>query len=162
MFSRLVMSDSLWPHGLQHSRPLYPHHLPKFVHVHAHCISDAIQPSHLLTPCSPSALNFRQHQGLFQWVNCSHQMTKYWSFRFSISPSNEYSGFISFRIDWSDLLAVQGTLRSLLQYLSSKASLLRHSAFFMVQFSQLCVTTGKTIALTVQTFVGRVMFLTLL
>ena len=99
-----------------------PHHLPKFVHVHVHCISDAIQPSHLLTPCSPSALNFSQHQGLFQWVNCSHQITKYWSFSFSISPSNKYSGLISFRINWSDLLAVQGILESLLQYLSLKAS----------------------------------------
>ena len=137
------------------------HHLPQFVHVHVHCISDAVQPSHLLTPYSPPALNFSQHQGLFQWVNCSHQMTKYWSFSFNTSPSDEYSGLISFRIDWSDLLGVQGTLRSLLQYLSLKASLLWHSAFFTVQLSQLYVTTGNAMALTMQTFVGRVMSLTL-
>ena len=84
---------------------------------------------------------------------------KYWSFSFSISPSNEYSGLISFRMDWLDLLAVQGTLRSLLQYCSSKASILQHSAFFTAQLSHLYMTTGKTIALTRQTFVGKVMSL---
>ena len=84
-------------------------------------------------------------------------MTKYWSF--SISPSSEFSGLISFKIDWFDLLAIQGTFRSLLQHHSSKASILWHSAFFMVQLSQLYMTTGKTIALTIQTFVGRVMSL---
>ena len=84
---------------------------------------------------------------------------KYWSFSFSISPSSEYSGLISLKIDWFDLLAVQGTFRSLLQHHSSKASILWHSAFFMVQFSQLYVTTGKTIPSTIQTFVGRVMSL---
>ena len=82
---------------------------------------------------------------------------KYWSFSFSISPSNEYSGLISFRINWFDYLAVQGTLKSLLQYHSSKASILRHSAFFIVQFSHPYMTTGKTTALTRQTFVGKVM-----
>ena len=81
---------------------------------------------------------------------------KYWSFSFSISPSNEYSGLISFRRDWFDLLAVQGTLKSLLQYHSSKASILRHSAYFMVQLSHPYMTTGKTIALTRWTFVGKV------
>ena len=84
---------------------------------------------------------------------------KYWSFVFSISPSNEYSGLISFRIDWLDLLAVQGTLKSLLQHHSSKASILRHSTFFIVQLSHLYMTTGKTIALTRQTFAGKVMSL---
>ena len=84
---------------------------------------------------------------------------KYWSFSFSISPSNEYSVLISFRMDWLDLLAVQGTLKSLLQHHSSKASVLRCSAFFIVQISHLYMTTGKTIALTRQTFVGKVMFL---
>ena len=84
---------------------------------------------------------------------------KYWSFSFSISPSNEYSGLIPFRIDWFDLLAVQETLKSLLQYHSSKASILQHSAFFMVQLSHPCMTTRKTIALTRQTFVGKVMSL---
>ena len=80
---------------------------------------------------------------------------KYWSFSFTISPSNEYSGLISFRIDWFDLLAVQGTLKSLLQHHSSKASILQHSAFFMVQLSHPYMTTGKTIALTIWTFVGK-------
>ena len=84
---------------------------------------------------------------------------KYWSFSFNISPSNEYSGLISFRMDWLDLLAIQGTLRSLLQHHSSKASILQHSAFFMVQLSHPYTTTGKTIALTRQTFVGKVMSL---
>ena len=82
---------------------------------------------------------------------------KYWRFSFSISPSNEYSGLISFTIDWFDLLAVQGTFKSLLQYHSSKASILRHSALFIVQLSHPCMTTGKTIALTRRTFVGQVM-----
>ena len=84
---------------------------------------------------------------------------KYWSFSFSISPSNEYSGLISFRMDWLNLLAVQGTLKSLLQHHSSKASVLRCSAFFMVQLAHLYMTTGKTIALTVYTFAGEVMSL---
>ena len=83
----------------------------------------------------------------------------YWSFRFNNSPSNEHSGVISFRMDWLDFLAVQGTLKSLLQHHSSKASILRHSAFFIVQFSHPYMTTGKTIALTRRTFVGKVMFL---
>ena len=84
---------------------------------------------------------------------------KYWSFSFNISPSNEHSGLISFRMDWLDLLAVQGTLKSLLKHHSSKASILRRSAFFIVQLSHLYMTTGKTIALTRQTFVGKVMSL---
>ena len=84
---------------------------------------------------------------------------KYWSFNFSISPSNEYSGLISFRMDWLDLFAVQGTLKSLLQHHSSKASVLRHSAFFIFQLSHPYMTTGKTMALTRQTFVGKVMSL---
>jgi len=86
---------------------------------------------------------------------------KYWSFSFNISPSNEHSGLISFRMDWVDLLAVQGTLKSLFQHHSSKASILRHSAFFKVQLSHPYMTTGKTIALTRQTFVGKVMSLLL-
>ena len=84
---------------------------------------------------------------------------KYWSFSFSISPSNEYSGFISVRVDWSDLLTVQGTLKSLFQHHNAKASILWCSAFFMVQLSHPYMTTGKTIALTIQTFVGKVMSL---
>ena len=84
---------------------------------------------------------------------------KYWSFNFSISPSNEYSELISFRMDWLDLLAAQGTLRNLLQHHSTKASILRHSIFFMVHLSHPCMTTRKTIPLTRQTFVGKVMSL---
>ena len=108
------------------------HYLPEFAQVHVHCISDAIQPSHPLSPPSP-ALNPSQHQGLFQWVSSSHQLAKYWSYSFSISPSDAYSGLISFRINWFDLLVVQGNPKSLLQHYSSKASILWHSAFFMVQ-----------------------------
>ena len=120
--------------------------------------SDAIQPSHpLLSPYSP-ALNLSQHQGLFKWVSSLHQVAKYWSFSFNISPSNEHPGLISCRMDWLDLLAVQGTLKCL-QHHSSKASILRCSAFFTVQFSHPYMTTGKTIALTRQTFVDKVMSL---
>ena len=93
--------------------------------------------------------------GLALWI----RWPKYWSFNFSISPSNEYSGLISFIIDWFDLLAVQGTLKSLFQHHSTKASILQSSAFFMVQLSHLFMTTGKTKALTIQTFVCKVMFL---
>ena len=92
--------------------------------------------SHLiLSSPSPPAANPSQHQGLFQWVSSSHEVAKYWSFSFSISPSSEHPGLISFRMDWLDLLAVQGTLKSLLQHHSSKASILRCSAFFTVQLS---------------------------
>ena len=87
------------------------------------------------------------------------RQAKYWSFSFSISPSNEYSGLISFRIDWFDLLAVQGTFKSLLQHHNSKASILWCSVFFMIQLSHLYVTTGKTIAFTMWTFVGKVIYL---
>ena len=118
------------------------------------------QPSHPLSSPSPLAFNLSQHQGLFKRVSSSHQGPKYWSFSFSISPSNEYSGLIFFRMDCVDLLAVQGTLKSLLQHHSSKASILQqHSAFFIVQLSHPYVTTGKNIALTRQIFVGKVMSL---
>ena len=121
--------------------------------------SDAIQPSHpLLSPPHP-AFNLSQHHGLNKWVSSLHQWPKYWTFSFSISPSNEYSGLLSFRMDWLDLLAVQGTLKSLLQHQSSKASVLWCSAFFMVQLSHLYMTTGKTIALTRWTFLRKVMSL---
>ena len=119
------------------------------------------QPSHPLLSSSPPIFNLSQHQGLFKWVSSSHQVAKYWSFSFSISPSNVYSGLISFRMDWFDLLAVQGTLKSLLQYHSSKASILQRSAFFMVQLSHPYMTTGKTIALTRWTFVSKAMSLLL-
>ena len=113
----------------------------------------------ILSSPFPPAFNLSQHQGLFKGVSSSHQVAKYWSFSFSISHSNEYSGLISFRMDWLDLLAVRGTLKSLLQHHSPKASLLRCSAFFMVQLSHPYTTTEKTIALTRQTFVGKVMSL---
>ena len=119
------------------SMPGFPvhHHLPELFQNHVHCICNAIQPSHpLLSPSSP-AFNLSQHQSLFQCVSSLHQVAKFWSFSFSVIPSNEYSGLISFRIDWLDLLAVQGTLKSLLQHHSSKASVLWHSAFFTVQLS---------------------------
>ena len=106
-----------------------------------------------------SALNLSQYQGLFQEVSSSHQWPKYWSFSFSTSPSNEYSGLISFRIDWFDLFAVQGTLKSHLQHHSWKVSILQHSAFFIVHLSHPYMITGKTIALTRQTFISKVMSL---
>ena len=107
-----------------------PHHLPKFAQVHVHCIVDAIHLFLPLTPCFP-ALNLSQHQRLFQWVSCLHQWPKYWSFSFSISPSNKYSGLISLKINRFDL-AVQGTFRSLLQHHSLKASILEHSVLSML------------------------------
>ena len=113
----------------------------------------------LCKPPSPFAFDLSQHQDLFQWVTLCLRWPKYWSFSFSISPSNDYSGLISFTIDWFDHLAVQGTLKSLLQHHNSKASFLQCSAFFMVQFSHLYMTIGKIISLTKQTFVGKVMSL---
>ena len=116
------------------STPGYPvlHHRLELAHTHVHWVGDAIQPSHPLSSPSPPAFNLSQHQCLFQWIGSLHRWPKYCSFSFSISPSNEYSGLISFRIDWFDLLAVQGTVKSLLQHLSSKASILRHLAFFVI------------------------------
>ena len=112
---------------------LHVHHqLPEFTQTHVHWVSDAIQPSHSLSSPSSPAFNLSQHQGLFKWVSLHIRWPKYWSFSFNISPSNEYSGLISFRLNWLHLLAVQGTLKSLLQHHSSKASILQHSAFFTV------------------------------
>ena len=120
------------------STPGFPvhHQFPEPTQTHIHWVSDAIQPSHPLSPPSPPDFSLSQHQGLFQWVSFLHQVAKVLEFHFNISPSNEYSGLISFRMDWLDLLAVQGTLKSLLQHHSSKASILQHSAFFIVQLSQ--------------------------
>ena len=137
------------------------HQLPEFTQTHVHWVGDAIQPSHPLSSPSPPVPNLSQHQGLFLWVNSSHEVVKYWSFSFSIIPSKEHPGLISFRMDWFDLHAVQGTLKSLLQHHSSKASILRCSAFFTVQLSHPYMTAGKTIALTRQTFPGKVMSLLL-
>ena len=143
------------------SMPGFPvhHQLPELAHIHVHRIGDAIQPSHPLLSPSPPAFYLFQHQGHFQWVSSSHQVAKVLEFSFSISPSNEYSGLISFRMDWLDLLAVQGTPKNLLQHHSSKASILSCSAFFIVQFSHPYITTGKTISLTRWTFVDKVMSL---
>ena len=106
--SYLVMSDSLRPHGLQHAWLPFLHQLPEIAQTHIHRVGDAIQPSHPLSSPSPPAFSLSQHQGLFQWVVLHITWPKYLSFSFSISPSNEYSGLISFRIDWFDLLEVQG------------------------------------------------------
>ena len=141
------------------STPGFPvhHQLPEPTQTHVHWVGDAIQPSHPLL--SPSlAFNLSQHQSLFQWVCLLIRWPKYWSFSSSISPSNEYSGLI-FWMDWLDLLVVQGTLKSFLQCHSSKALILRCSASFMVQLSHPYMTTGKTIALTRWTFVGKIMSL---
>ena len=126
------------------STPGFPvlHYLSEFAQTHVYWVNDAIQPSHPLSPTSP-ALNLSQHQGLSWWVGSSPQVAKVLEFNFSISPSNEYSGLISFRIDSFDLLAVQGTLKSLLQHHSSKSSIIWCSAFFIVQLSHPYVTTGR-------------------
>ena len=123
---------------------------------HVHWVGDAIQPSYPLSSPSPPAFHLSQDQDLSNESVLLIRWPKYWRFSFNISPFNEYSGLISFRIDWVDLLAVQGTLKSL-QYHSSKASVLRCSAFFIVQLSHPYTTTGKTIALSSCTFVGKVM-----
>ena len=142
---------------MNHSMPGFPvhHQLPESTQTHVRWVGDAIQTSHPLSSPSP-AFNLSQHQGLFKWVSSSHQMAKYGSFSFSISLSKEYAGLISFRMDWLDLHAVQGTLKSLLQHRSSKASILRCWPFFIVQLSHPYMTSGKTIALTRRTFVGKV------
>ena len=128
--------------------------LPELTQTHVHWVGDAIQPSHpLSSPIFPSTRVFSNELALhIRWPD-------YWSFSFSISPFNEHPGLISFRMDWLDLLAVQGTLKSLLQHHNSKASVLQHSAFFTVQLSRPYMITGKTIALTRRTFVGKVMSL---
>ena len=144
---------------MNHSMPGLPvhHQLPEFIQTQS--IESVMPSSHLilcrplllLPPIPPSIRVFSNESTLrMRWP-------KDWSFSFSISPSNEYSGLISFRMDWLDLLAVQGILKSLLQHHISKASVLRHSAFFIVQLSHQYMTTGKAIALTRQTFVGKVM-----
>ena len=123
---------------------------------------ESIMPSNHLILCHPLLLPPSIFPIIKVFSNesvLSIRWPKYWSFSFSISPSNEYLGLISFRMDWLDLLAVQGTLKSLLQHHSSKASILLHSAFFLVQLSHPYITTGKTIALTRRIFVGKVMSL---
>ena len=146
-FSRSIMSSSLRPRELQHARPPCPLPTPRACSNSCQwcypTISSSVVPfsSHL-----PSIRVFSNESVLhIRW-------SKYWSFSFSISPSNEYSWLISFRMEWLDLLVVQGTLKSLLQHHSSKASILLHSAFFIVQLSHPCMTTGKTIALTLKAY----------
>ena len=155
------MSDSLWPHELQHTRPPCPSPTPG-VYPNSYPLSRWCHPT-----ISSSVVPFSScPQSLPAWVFSSEsslrmRWPKYWSFSFSIIPSKEHLGPISFRMDGLDLLAVQGTLKSLLQHHSSKASILQPSAFFTVQLSHPYVTTGKTIALTRWTFVGKAMSLLL-
>ena len=150
-FSSVAQSCLTLHDVMDHSTPGLP--VPRS---RLHWVRDAIQPSHPLLSPSPPAFNLSQHQGLFKCVVLHVRWPKYWSVSF-ISLSNEHSGLIFFRMDWLDLLADQGTLNSLLQHHSSKASILLHSAFFIVQLSDPYMTTGKTIALTRRTFVDKVM-----
>ena len=154
------MSNSLRPHGLQHARPPCTSPTPR---VYANSMSiELVMPSNHLILCYPLLLLPSVFPRIR--VSCNESVLhirwpKYWSISFSISPFNEHPGLISFRMDWMDLLAVQGTLKSLLQHYSSKASILQCSAFFIVQLSHTYMTTGKTIVLTRQNFVGKVMSL---
>ena len=132
------------------------HQLPEFTQTH---VRWSVMPSNHLILCRSLLLLFSIFPSIRVFSNESVlqvRWPKYWSFSFSISPSSEYSGLISFRIDWLDLLAVQGILKSLLQHHSSTASILQHSAFFIVQLSHPSMTPGKTIALTIRTFVSKV------
>ena len=162
-FSSVAQSCPTLCDPMNRSMPGLPvhHQFPEFTQTNVHRIGDAIQPSHpLLSPSPPPPNAGEPSIRVFsnESILCM-RWPKYWSFSFSISPSNEYPGLISFRIDWLDLFAVQGTLKSLLQHHSSKASILRHSAFFIGQLLHPYMTTGKTIALTRWTFVGKVMSL---
>ena len=142
--SRLTLCDSM--HCGMPGFPVH-HQLLELTQAHVYRVGDAIQPSHHLLSPSPPALNLSQHHGLFKWVSSSHQVAKVLEFQLQHeSLSNEYSGLISSRMDWLDLLAVQGTLNSLLQHHSSKAPILQRSAFFIVQLSHPYMTAGKTIA----------------
>ena len=137
------------------------HQLPEFTHTHVHRVSDAIQPSHSLSSPSLPAPNPSQHQSFSNESTLHMKWPKYWSLSFSIIPSKEIPCLISFRMNWLDLLSVQGTLKSLFQHHSPKASILQHSAVFTVQLSYLYMTAGKTIVLTRWTLVGKVMSLLL-
>ena len=137
------------------------HQLLEFTQTHVHHAGDAIQPSHPLSSPSPPALNLSQHQSLFKWVSLSHQVAKVLEFQLQHQSFQWIFRTDSLRMDWLDLLAVQGTLKSLLQHHGSKVSLLWCSAFFTVQHSHPYMTTGKTIALIRQTFVGKVISLLL-
>ena len=140
-----------------------PYHLPEFAQVHVHWISDPIQPCHPLSPSSLSAFNLSQHQGLFQWVSSLHEVAKVSEIQLQHQFFSEYSGLLSFIQGWlTGLISLLSKrLKSLLQHYSWQVSILWHSAFFMVQPSHPYMTTGKTIALTMKTFVGKVMYLLL-
>ena len=142
---------------MDQSTPGFPalHYLPEFAQTHVHRVSDAIQPSHPLLSPSPPAFSLSHHQVFSNESVLCIRWPKYWSFSFSISPSSEHSGLISFRMDWLNLLAVQGTLKSLLQHHSSIASILCCSAFFIVQLSHPYMTSGKTIALIRRTLLAK-------
>ena len=158
-FSCSVVSD--YCHPMDCSKPgfpVHPQHL-YLVQTHVDWVGDAIQPSHSVSSPSPPACSLSQYRSLFHESVLSNRLPKCWSFSFSISPSNEYSGLISFRIDWFDLLVVQETLKSLLEHHSSRASILQCLAFFMVQISHPYMTTGKTRDLTRWISVNKVMFL---
>ena len=133
------------------------HHIPQFIQIHVHWVGDAVQQSHPLLPSFLLSSIFPSIRVFSSELAFHIRWPKYWSFSFSIRLSNEYSGMNSFRIHWLDLLAFQGTLKSLLQHHSLKVSILWRSAFFMVLLLYPYMTSGKTIALTIWTFVGRVM-----
>ena len=152
------MSNSLQPHGLQTPGVPVLHHIPEFAQIYVHWVSDAIQPSYPLLSPSPLPSIFPSISVFSNESVPRIRWPKYWSFSFNINPSNEHPELISFRMDWLDLLAVQGTLKSLLQHHSSKASIIRHSTFFVAQISHPYTSTGKTIALIRRTFVGKVMY----
>ena len=161
VFSLVTQSCPILCNPKDCSMPGLPvhHQLLELTQTHVHRVNDAIQPSHPLSSPSLPVFNLPSIK-VFSSKSVLHiRWPKFWSFNFSISPSNEYSGLISFRIDWFDLLAVQGTLKSLCKHYSSKASILWCSAFFLVQLSHPCMTTGETIALTRWNFVGKVMSL---
>ena len=157
MFSSVAQSCLTVCNPMNHSMPGLPvhHQLPEFTQTHFNRVGDAIQPSHPLLCPFPPVPNPSQHQSLFQWVNSSHEVAKVLEFQLKHHSFQRTLGLISFRMDWLDLLAVQGAFKSLLQHHSSKASILRGSAFFIVQLSHPYVTTGKTTALTRWTFVGK-------
>ena len=149
-FSSTTQSCLTLCNPMNHSTPGLPvhHQLSESTQTHVHQLGDVIQPSHPLSSPSPPALNFPSIRNFSDESAVCIRWPKYWSFSLSISPSSEHPGLISFRMDWLDHTAVQGTLKSLLQHHSSKASILRYSAFFTVQLSHPYMTTGKTIALT--------------
>ena len=150
-FSHSVMSDSLWHHEPQHTRPPCPSPTPR-VYSNSCPLSQWCHPtiSSLLPPSIFSSIRVFSSKSVLRI-----RWPKYWNFSFSISPSNEYSGLISFRMERLDLLVLQGTLKSLLQHHGLKASILRRSAFFIVQLSHPYMTTGKITALTIWTFVSK-------